>query len=278
MKKTLYVSDLDGTLLNTKDELSEYTKQILNILIKQGINFTYATARSFSSASKVTKGLNINLPVIVYNGTMAFDPVTRNMLYQIDFDKEERMELVETISRYDISPIVYSYIKGVERVSWVTKYENYGQRRYIQNRQGDKRMNPLYSPKQLYDGNIFYFTCIGEREELMELYEALLLLPYCTITFHQELYRTEYWLEIMPKKATKASGILRLKEELGYERIISFGDAINDLPMFGISDECYAVYNAVTSLKEKATAVILSNEEDGVARWIKEHAHINYGL
>ena len=55
------------------------------------------------------------------------------------------------------------------------------------------------------------------------------------------------------------------------DRIVSFGDAINDLPMFAISDQCYAMANAVTSLKQQATAVIKSNDEDGVAHWLKEH-------
>lgn len=56
------------------------------------------------------------------------------------------------------------------------------------------------------------------------------------------------------------------------DRVVSFGDAINDIPMFRISDECYAVANAVTELKEIATGIIDSNEEDGVAKWLAAHA------
>ena len=55
----------------------------------------------------------------------------------------------------------------------------------------------------------------------------------------------------MPKSASKASAILKLKELLNCDRIVSFGDAINDLPMFAISDQCYAMANAVTSLNNK---------------------------
>ena len=50
---------------------------------------------------------------------------------------------------------------------------------------------------------------------------------------------------------------------------MSFGDAVNDIPMFRISDECYAVENAVDELKEIATAVIADNDNDGVARWLE---------
>ena len=57
-------------------------------------------------------------------------------------------------------------------------------------------------------------------------------------------------------------------------RVISFGDAINDLPMFEISDECYAVENAVDELKAAATGIIESNENDGVAKWLLENVKI----
>jgi len=75
----------------------------------------------------------------------------------------------------------------------------------------------------------------------------------------------------MPKKATKGNAILTLKEKLNCDKIISFGDAINDIPMFKISDESYAVENAVDELKKHATGIILSNEKDGVAHWLEEN-------
>lgn len=60
----------------------------------------------------------------------------------------------------------------------------------------------------------------------------------------------------MPKEATKARAIEKLKALWGCDRVVSFGDAINDLPMFRVSDECYAVANAVPECKQAATGVI----------------------
>lgn len=54
--------------------------------------------------------------------------------------------------------------------------------------------------------------------------------------------------------------------------MVCFGDAINDLPMFQVADEAYAVDNAIEELKQQSDGVIGSNEEDGVARWMQEHA------
>ncbi len=72
----------------------------------------------------------------------------------------------------------------------------------------------------------------------------------------------------MPKAATKASAAIKLKEMLGCDKIISFGDGVNDLPLFSVSDECYAMENADKRVKQAATAVIGSNEKDGVARFL----------
>ena len=78
----------------------------------------------------------------------------------------------------------------------------------------------------------------------------------------------------MPRKATKANAILELKKLWNCDRVVSFGDAVNDIPMFEISDECYAVENAVEELKKVATGIIESNKNDGVAKWLLENAEV----
>ena len=78
----------------------------------------------------------------------------------------------------------------------------------------------------------------------------------------------------MPAHASKWYAIKKLKDMWGCDRVISFGDAINDIPMFEISDESYAVENAVDELKKVATGIIGSNEADGVAKWLQEHVDL----
>lgn len=119
---------------------------------------------------------------------------------------------------------------------------------------------------------MFYFTCIGEKDALQPVYDILARDGRFRCTIQQELYRPEYWCEIMPARATKAEAIRKLKEIRRCDRVISFGDAINDIPMFEISDECYAVENAVDELKKIADKVIESNEDDGVAKWLLQFA------
>ena len=271
--KTLYVSDLDGTLLTSDMNISENSLKIINTLIDEGMLFTYATARSISSASIVAKGLSTKHPIIAYNGAFIVEPDTRKILAKEDFSRAQIEAVMDILSRNHISPLVYSFVDGKERVSWIPNEENEGKRHYIDSRKGDKRLRPVAVDEELYKGEVFYFTCIGEKEELEPVYQALKDNENYTCTFQPEIYREEYWLEIMPCKATKANAILKLEELLGCNRIVSFGDAINDIPMFRISDECYAVENAVEELKKMATAVIESNNNDGVAKWLNAHVH-----
>lgn len=271
MDKILYVTDLDGTLLNKNDRINPKSIEIINGLVGRGMQFTYATARSLVSASVVTQGLSTNIPVIAYNGAFIFHPVTGEVLSREYFSREEMEYASDSIRSHDISPLVYSFIDGVEKVSWVPARENDGVKRYLSLRKGDRRLRPVEKNTQLYEGEIFYFTCIGTEDELMPAYEIFSKDRRYRCTIQQELYRPEYLCEIMPAGATKANAIRKLKEIRGCDKVISFGDAINDIPMFEISDECYAVENAVDELKAAADGVIDSNENDGVAKWLEQH-------
>lgn len=274
MRRTLYVTDLDGTLLNKHDEINPESIEIINGLVKKGMLFTYATARSLVSASVVTQGLSTDIPVIVYNGAFIIHPSTGEILSKESFTIEEMKQVIEVLERFDISPLVYSWVEGVEKVSWIVSKENEGIKRYLSLRKGDKRLRPILTKEELYQGDMFYFTCIGEQEELQAVYDIFSKDERFRCTIQQELYRPEYWCEIMPPKATKAEAIWKLKKIWNCDRVVSFGDAINDIPMFEISDESYAVENAVDELKEIATGVIESNENDGVAGWLREHVDL----
>ena len=270
--RTLYVTDLDGTLLNTKDKVSPESLRIINELVGRGMLFTYATARSLESASVVAEGLKLAMPVIVYNGAFIMHPGSGEIISSLYFTEEEAGFVRRILEQTRISPLVYSFVQGRERVSWNAARENEGIKRYLSKRTGDRRLRPLEGADGLYDGDVFYYTCIGEKEELMPLYEILSGDRRFRCTIQQELYRPEYWCEIMPRKATKAEAIKTLKSLWDCYRVISFGDAVNDIPMFRLSDECYAVENAVPELKKAATGILDSNDRDGVAKWLRENA------
>lgn len=78
---------------------------------------------------------------------------------------------------------------------------------------------------------MFYFTCIGGREELLPAYEALRQDKALSVLLQEEIYQPgEFWLEVMSAAATKAQAAAWLKERLGCQRMTAFGDGLNDIP------------------------------------------------
>lgn len=268
MKKTLFVSDLDGTLLNKSVRTSDFTNHTINDLVARGMVFSYATARSFYSSSKVTDGLNAAFPVILYNGAIMLDNASGQRLLTNFFRPEEIAEIRLRLTGSNVFPIVYAFVDERERFSVWPEAASQGVLNFCETRKGDVRTRIVHSEDELFAGEIFYFTCIGEG--LSPLYEAMKDKYHCVSQI--DLYDGLPWLEIMPQTATKAHAALQLKEHLGRERIIAFGDGKNDIELFRVADEAYAVSNAAPELKAIATAVIGSNEEDGVAKWLIEHA------
>ena len=88
--KTLFISDLDGTLLNQNDALSQKTIAIIRRLQEEGMYFTYATARSYATASIVAKGLVPSVPVILYNGATMIDAATGELMIHTGFSEEDK--------------------------------------------------------------------------------------------------------------------------------------------------------------------------------------------
>lgn len=229
--KTLYVSDLDGTLLNRQQQTSTYTNQTIEKLVDQGMLFSYATARSYYSAKPATKGLSAKIPLILYNGAFIIDNQSQEILVSNFFLKEEVNDLAHYFNQKDFYPIVYAFINEQEKFS------------YISSKSTKQQLESFY-------------------HDLKDRYQCL---------FSKDIYSQDWWLEILPKKATKAHAILQLKDYLKCEKVVVFGDGLNDLSMFEIADESYAVENACKELKEKATGVVGRHDQDAVARWLEEN-------
>lgn len=266
MSKTLYVSDLDGTLLRNDQTLSSFTTQTLNRLIEKGLLFSYATARSNYSASKITSALQAQIPVIVYNGTFILENQTQKPLLSNTFSKEEGEQILSKLLRGGIYPVVYSFLGGRETFSYRADRQSRGTKLFLDQHRGDERERPVFDDDALFAGDLFHFSCIDEPEKLLPIYEQFKEAFSCV--YYREAYTNEQWLEIHPKAATKANAILELKRLLNCDRVICFGDGKNDLSMFAIADECYAVENAAEELKAIATGIIDCNDQDGVAKWL----------
>ena len=270
LPRILYVSDLDGTLMKNDETLSEDTIGLINDLVERGLAFTYATARSIESAVTITGKLRLKLPVITRNGAVLADNTTGKHIERALFTKEEVnliREMLPELPKYGFVSCFFGeemhrlYIDG-EHSPELQGYLDYYEK--------NPTVRPVSSEEELFSGEPGYVTLIGPKEEISVLYDRVREYTGWESLFQKDTYREEYWLEICPRNCTKAKTIKKVKEQYGFDRLVVFGDGINDIPMFKIADEAYAVGNALDELKQYAKGILGTNEENAVAEYLKQ--------
>ena len=272
-RDTLYVSDLDGTLMRSDQTISDDTVRTINGLVAEGMPFTYATARSIESARTITGCLRLSLPVITRNGAVLADNATGKHLEKALFTEEEVLLLKKLlpelprcgfVSCFIGKEMVRTYMAGAHTASLDRHLESSANK--------SARLLQVASLDEMFCGQPGYVTMIDDRDKIAPLYERVRQYSGWECLFQKDTYWDEFWLEICPRNCTKARSILKLKEKYGYRKLVVFGDSVNDLSMFRVADEAYAVANALASLKAAATGIIGSNDEDAVAVFLKSRA------
>ncbi|MBR1752706.1 MAG: HAD family hydrolase [Ruminococcus sp.] len=266
--KTLYACDLDGTLLRSDKTISDFTRETINTFVEHGGCFCYASARSYITAKAVTKGLDCPFPAISYNGTFVRDNKDDRMLIKNTFDQSTARSIIKAAAERGVYPVVYSLTDDREKYFYIPDKLSEEHMRFQNSRKGDIRDTPVDTVEGLMQGEIYYLSFIDSPKRLLPLYD--IFKSMCRCLYQRDTYEDYQWLELMPEGATKANAVKAVAQMLGCERIVSFGDGINDIDMFKISDLSLAVANGEPEAKNTADQVIASNDEDGVAKWLEK--------
>ena len=266
--KTLYVSDLDGTLLTSQVEIAPYTRQVLKAMYRQGVPFTVATARSNASVTRLLAGVPLSLPVVLLNGTFTYDLHTGRFCRVIPLGRELAQEVLSLFARHGLPTFVFAY-----REQNLTMYY-----RPLDRLQGYEERSPRpltdyppLSPGQLPEGEIVFLNLLDREEFLRPLYQDLQKVPGLHMTFYADPYYRGYWfLEICSNQATKSARIRELQQEVEAQRLVVFGDGPNDGDMFRLADAAYAPSNAQANLLSMATGVLGHHDQESVAHFLHE--------
>ena len=121
------------------------------------------------------------------------------------------------------------------------------------------------------DAAITHVNAIGSSEAIKAVLNNVTdepnLVAYSGVAWEGRQWR---WLDVHHSDASKGGAIEIMKELLGIERVVCFGDSDNDLSMFEMADESYAPANANDAIKAAATAIIGHHDEEGIARFLRE--------
>lgn len=274
--KTLYLTDLDGTLLNSDKKVSDKSAQIINNLTKKGMLFSIATARSQGSIKGLIDNLELNMPIILLNGVFIYDTKNKINLNYHSLDNSTAYKILDVFLEHNKSPFMYLLKEDGIDLNYTDLKLDVHKAFYEKRRElFDFRFYKVENYNIPDESEVVYFNLIDFYEELKPICDKLRKIDGVSCAFYHDNYSDYWFLEVYSNKASKKSGALYIKEYCKADRIVAFGDNHNDKLLFDVADECYATANAVDDLKAIATQVIGANDEDGVANKLLEKYNHN---
>lgn len=267
----LIVFDLDGTLLNKSSQISPYTRETLRRLSQRGIAYTVATGRALHGAIDILEGHGFDLPQIFKNGVMTWDPVEASYCNRYLLTLDEIAHVATAFTDREITPFFFTLEPGDRHAVYHPPLRQPVEYKLVKSfaKERDLPVRPIGELPA--DADITNVSAIGPDTAVDAVAELIAdeqgLVAYKGIAIED---RRLNWIDIHHHSGSKGGAVQILKEQLGFSRVICFGDSDNDLSMFASADEAYAPENAKDSVKEAATAIIGHHDADGIARFLRE--------
>lgn len=269
----LFVSDLDGTLLDSQERLSAYSRAELARLLECGLPFTVASARSIWSIKPILDDLPLTLPVIEFNGAFISDLRTGAHQFCHSIAPDIVTEIMARADEFGLPPFLSTF-NGDEDHLYYTKPVNVGMTWYVDSRERtqDPRLRQVNDLTPCLQEQVVCVTVIGEGPEVRELNDwAHERFPgLVQLNCYDHFYSPSWWLTVHDLRATKAEALRVLAEDQGIScaDVTVFGDETNDIPMFKVAGRSVAVENARPEVKEHADLVIGPCDADSVVKYL----------
>lgn len=270
-EKTLYVSDLDGTLLDNNSRVSPETAALLNEAIADGALFTIATARTPATVQSLLENVRMTLPAIVMTGAGQWDLGERRFKEITTIPEGDADRIAEAFDKESLRPFTYC----VSGDSFLNVYHSkvmsrrelsfYEERRHLTLKRFHLGQHPARRDR------VALFFATGPEKLVAEVCAELRKVTDCSVSWYKDVITPDTGLiDIYAPGVSKAHAVKRLAEQVGATRIVVFGDNLNDLPMMRVATVAVAVDNAFPEVKEEATLTIGPNSDNSVARFILE--------
>ena len=261
----LIVLDLDGTLLSDQKVLSDESVRAIKLAQEKGFLVTIATGRAYELTKPYAERLNITMPLILDNGALIKDPVSKTILFRNTLEPDTIEYFVNYANDNQLGYTFYAedgfYIKDPERLDFYQKW----------NQEHPDSLIELHTE--------FNEESLKERP----FYKMLLMIPdYQLMTktysmfkdnpkFHITKSLSEFF-DVLPHHTTKGTALHFLMEryQLKPEQVLVFGDNTNDLEIFKTAMHSVAMPNATEDLKKVAKSIALAdNNNHGVAKTLE---------
>ena len=273
--RTLYVSDMDGTLLGEDSRLSPATVAKLNRIIGElGGLFTVATARTPATVVPLMQDVHARLPFIVIGGSAMWNPVTGSFEHTRGIDNPTIEAVADVFDHHGAYTFIYR--RHGQDMLYTHHYGPLSpqEERFVAERQHlPLKRFFLNDPNYRHSDDEALLIFSMNRFAVLDAIASDLRhrVPSCSVMVYHDIFDpNEGYLEIFTAGTSKAAAIRQLASELGVTRVVVFGDNRNDMAMMQAADYSVAVENAFPEVKAIASEVIGPNTADSVPHWIEQ--------
>lgn len=250
--------DLDGTLLNSRNEISEENLKVLKELQAKGYKIIFNTGRAYADVIKFKAIQNMEVPIFCLNGSALYSK-TRELLYEATISINLYQKMFSVLKKLGVGILVYTNYGGLPSTLPPLHHKS------------KEELDALFQEYN-YDQIL--------KKDNLKIYKLIALVP------NEQLDKIEVVkrelankfdismassfpnnVEITSNKSDKGKALLRYQQimNLSFEEIFAFGDGGNDLAQFELATTSVAMGNAPQNIKQKADLVTKTNDEDGFA-------------
>jgi Cof subfamily protein (haloacid dehalogenase superfamily) len=256
MQIKLIASDMDDTLLNRDNKISERNANAIRSALAKNVIFMIATGRMFCSARPYALDLGLDVPLVTYNGALVKGAKSGEVFYEHKLNYDTALEVLDYCKEHKYYAQVYigDDILVDKKGKWSDKYSE------IIGVPITEIGEAVYEIKEAP----YKILVMTETEDFQPAWKAF------AKKFAGKIVVTssrDNFLELMEPGVNKWEAVKAVAESYNIkpEEIMCIGDSNNDLAMIKNAGVGVAVGNAKDSVKEHAKIVTASNNDDGVA-------------
>lgn len=224
-RNTLFVSGMDGMLLNENEMLSNFSKVELNRMIDSGMKFTISTMRTPAAIIEPMKDVRLALPVIAMNGAVLYDIQKHVYIKAYVISQDTSQKVMQLIRREGLNCYANVIIDDM-LVIYYKETQDKVNRELVQQLRVSPYRNYVKRPLP-DDESVVYFTLLDKKEKIVTFLEQLECEGYTerlrVITYDSAEYPGYAYIKIYNKNASKENMIKYLKEVTELEDVVTFG-------------------------------------------------------
>lgn len=254
----LLVSDMDGTLLNSKKEISKKNKESIRYFVERGGMFTVATGRMLSSVQEFIEELNIDIPAILHNGAKIYDYGKEEVISEHIIENNRKISIKKV---YEENPHIGIEIFSEEVVYIYRSCE-------LTKRYKKHNYNVIYDfPEDIWEKDWIKVLLIGSEDELDDLEKE-----YKIKYDDGNAFRSgENYFDVVANGVTKGRALGELIEryDIDPQKVIAIGDNMNDIEMLNVASYGFCIKTGAKRAVETAEHIAPSNDENPLEYVIK---------